>query len=279
VVVAANAERPGVNVHCESVVHIYQTPNGAVVSLRGVDLDVDAGEALALLGPSGSGKSTLLSLLAGLIKPTAGRVRVGELDMNALSGSDLVAMRSGLVGLALQDAARNLLPYATAQQNVQFAQRRRAVRPRQLLEQLGIGSLAGRQVSTLGGGEQQQIALAVAVASEPRLLLLDEPTSQLDPIERDRVIELIRTLNDEVGMTVIAVTHDPAVAGSMPRTVTIRDGRVGSEGRRGEDYAVVGRDGTIQLPPDVLQLLPPGTLVRLHRQRGGVDLRHSDRQQ
>jgi ABC-type lipoprotein export system ATPase subunit len=268
-----------VNVHCESVVHIYQTPNGAVVSLRGVDLDVDAGEALALLGPSGSGKSTLLSLLAGLIKPTAGRVRVGELDMNALSGSDLVAMRSGLVGLALQDAARNLLPYATAQQNVQFAQRRRAVGPRQLLEQLGIGSLAGRQVSTLGGGEQQQIALAVAVASEPRLLLLDEPTSQLDPIERDRVIELIRTLNDEVGMTVIAVTHDPAVAGSMPRTVTIRDGRVGSEGRRGEDYAVVGRDGTIQLPPDVLQLLPPGTLVRLHRQRGGVDLRHSDRQQ
>ena len=148
-----------------------------------------------------------------------------------------------------------------------------------MLEQLGIGSLAGRQVSTLGGGEQQQIALAVAVASEPRLLLLDEPTSQLDPIERDRVIELIRTLNDEVGMTVIAVTHDPAVAASMPRTVTIRDGRVGSEGRRGEDYAVVGRDGTIQLPPDVLQLLPPGTLVRLHRQRGGVDLRHSDRQQ
>jgi putative ABC transport system ATP-binding protein len=269
----------GVDVHCERVVHLYQTPNGAVVSLRGVDLDVARGEAVALLGPSGSGKSTLLSLLAGLIKPTAGRVLVGELDMGTLASAELVALRSGIVGIALQDAARNLLPYATAEQNVEFAQRRRRIRPRQLLEQLGIGALASKRVSELGGGEQQRIALAVAVASEPRLLLLDEPTSQLDSGERDRVIDLIRLLNYEVGMTLIAVTHDPEVAAAMPRTVTIRDGRVGSEGRRGEDYAVVSRDGTIQLPPDILQQLPPGTLVKLTRHPGGVDLHNSGDQQ
>jgi ABC-type lipoprotein export system ATPase subunit len=266
----------GVEVHCQSVVHIYSTALGSVVSLRGVDLDLAAGEAIALLGPSGSGKSTLLAILAGLLAPTAGRVLVGRHDMGRLSRAELIKLRSGTIGLAVQDAPRNLLPYATAEQNVEFAQRTNSISAKRLLEQLGIGALANKSIAELGGGEQQQIALAVAVASQPQLLLLDEPTSQLRPAERDTVIDLIRLLNDEVGMTVIAVTHDPAVAASMPRTVTIRDGRAGTEGRRGEDYTVVGRDGTIQLPPDVLAALPAGTLLRVHRQPDGIDLRSAE---
>lgn len=268
---------PGVAVHCDSVVHIYTTPVGAVASLRGVDLDVAAAEAIALLGPSGSGKSTLLLILAGLLRPTAGRVLVGDADLAQLSGHELVAFRSGVMALTLQEGTHNLLPYATAEQNVAFACPNGQVRPGQLLAQLGLGHLRRTPVTHMGGGEQQRVALAVAVAPRPRLLLLDEPTSQLDSAERDTVIELIRQLNSELGITVIAVTHDAAVASSMPRAITIRDGRVGSESRRGEDYAVVGRDGTIQLPPDVLKILPPGTLIRVHRQPGGVDLRDSGR--
>lgn len=263
---------PGIEVHCQGLVHIYQTQIGAVVSLRGVDLDVAEGEAVALVGPSGSGKSTLLSLLAGLLTPTAGRVLIGEWDLARLSRPELARLRADTVGMALQDSSRNLLPYATAEQNVQFAHPPSARTAARLLSQLGIPDLARRQVSHLGGGERQQVALAVAVASQPRLLLLDEPTNQLQADERDRIIDLIKLLNSEVGMTVIAVTHDDAVASSMPRTVTIRDGRVGAEGRRGENYAVVGRDGTVQLPPNVIESLPPGTLLRVHERADGIDL-------
>jgi putative ABC transport system ATP-binding protein len=129
-------------------------------------------------------------------------------------------------------------------------------------------------VALLSGGEQQRIAVAAGIATGARLLLVDEPTAALDAGERDSVISLLEQVNNDLGTTVVVVTHDVAVAGAMGRTVTIRDGRIGAEGRHGEEYAVVGRDGSVQLPPDVLAILPPDSLVRIHRHPAGVDLRN-----
>ncbi len=278
---AAPAEAPprGIDIHCDGVVLLYSSDEGDVVALRGVDLDVDPGEALALLGPSGSGKSSMLALLAGLLRPSAGRVLVGKNDMGRLNNRQLTRLRATEVSLVLQDPARNLLPYGTSEQNVAFAQRGARARrhsppwsPEEVLERLGIGHLADRTVASLSGGEQQRVAIAAGASLGPKLLLVDEPTSQLDTVNRDRVIEMLLEINQTLGTTVVSVTHDQAVAQAMPRTVSIRDGRIGAEGRRGQEYAVVAKDGSIQLPADVLDLMPSGTLVRVLRRPRGVEL-------
>lgn len=274
-------ERAGLAVRCEEVVHIYRLSGNDVVALRGVDLEVDPGETVALLGPSGSGKSTVLSLLAGLLRPSAGRVLIGTNDIARMSERQLLALRSNDVGIVVQGPGRNLLPYATAADNVRFAQQavprrsgRRLLSPAALLDRLGLSGIARQRPASLSGGEQQRLSLAVGLATGPGVLLADEPTSQLDTESRDAVLDLLRTANIELGTTVVLVSHDPVVAHAMGRSVTIRDGRVGSEGRHGEEYAVVGRDGSVQLPTDVLDLLPPGTLARVVRHAHGVELRN-----
>ena len=176
----------GLDAHCYSLVHLYTSENAQVVALRGVDLDIDSGEMVALLGPSGTGKSTLLKLLGGLIHPTAGRIVVDGRDLRSLSATELRLLRATEIGIVLQDAGTNLLPYATSEQNVWFAQigARRAGRavqdPEAVLAQLDLGELSGERVNQLSGGAQQLVALAVGVATRPNLLLVDEPTSQLD---------------------------------------------------------------------------------------------------
>jgi putative ABC transport system ATP-binding protein len=269
----------GADVHCESVVYIYSMPEGDVVALRGVDLDIDAGESVALLGPSGSGKSTLLSLLAGLIRPSGGVIRIADRDVGRMTSRELIGFRSSVVSLVLQSASLNLLPYATVLENVQFAQagsgRTRDTvlfKPLDLLSELGLTGISKQPAATLSGGDQKVVALAMAIATNPRLLLVDEPSSDLDPKSRNDVMQTLARFNAEFGTTLLIVTHDPAIASAVPRSLTIRDGRVGTEGRRGEEFAVIGRDGSLQLPPDVLESLPPGTLLRVHRRQGGVDL-------
>ncbi|MGH9172521.1 MAG: ABC transporter ATP-binding protein [Acidimicrobiales bacterium] len=273
---------PGLAVNCLGIVHLYHLEGAEVVALRGVDLDIDAGEMLALLGPSGAGKSTLLRMLGGLIKPSAGRVLVGGRDLTRMPPNELREFRASEIGIVLQDAASNLLPYATVAENVGFAARgaqqrnsptafNRAELPG-LLDLLGIAHLASERLSALSGGDQQRAALAAGAAGGGRLLLIDEPTSQLDAEARDSVIEALHVLHQALTATIVMVTHDPTVAASVPRTVTIRDGRVGSEGHHGTQYAVVGRDGAVQLPPEILELLPPLTLVRLQRLPNGVEL-------
>jgi ABC-type lipoprotein export system ATPase subunit len=180
----------------------------------------------------------------------------------------------------LQNPARNLLPYETALGNVMFSQqptrRRPAVkrsRSMALLESVGLTSRVHHRAGRLSGGEQQRLAVAVALANGPRLLLADEPTSQLDRASSDAVVDLIRGANHDLGTTVVLVTHDPEVGAALQRTVTIRDGRVGAEGRAGEEYLVVGRDGTVQLPEDLLEVLPPGSLAEAHRTERGIELR------
>ncbi|HEU5034277.1 MAG TPA: ABC transporter ATP-binding protein [Mycobacteriales bacterium] len=265
---------------CDNLVHVYGTPGAEVAALRGVDFAVKPGETVALLGPSGAGKTTLLWHLAGLLHPTAGSVEVAGRRLAGLGPRELAAFRLREIGVVLQNPGRNLLPYDTAVGNVLFAQRptRRSGaskrrRAAALLEAVGLAHVASRIAGRLSGGEQQRLAIAVALANSPSLLLADEPTSQLDPTSAAAVLELIRSVNQEFGTTVVAVTHDAAVGAALGRTVTIRDGRVGAEGRSGEDYVVVGRDGTVQLPPELLDALPPGTLARAVRHDHGVDLR------
>jgi putative ABC transport system ATP-binding protein len=269
-------------VRCESLVQVYGTQGQEVTALRGIDLTVTAGETVAMLGPSGSGKSTLLWLLAGLLRPTAGLVEVCGRRLADLKPSAAAKMRLLDVGMVMQTPGRNLLPYETAAGNVIFAQaparlshaarRRRAAT---LLETVGLSQVAHRRAGRLSGGEQQRLAVAVALANGPRLLLADEPTSQLDHASAAAVTGLIKAANENLGTTVIVVTHDPAVGSAFRRTVTIRDGKVGAEGRAGEDYLVVARDGSVQLPQDMLEVLPPGTLARAVRTEHGVELRRA----
>lgn len=274
-----NSSLTGLAVVCRRVVHIYRAEGGDVVALAGVDLDIAPGERVALVGPSGSGKSTLIALLAGLMRPSAGRVQIGLVDIGRISEGELARLRGTDLGVVLQGARRNLLPYATVLSNVWLAQRRAAhVRPADLepperiLALLGLTGMGHRKVQDLPPGAAQRAAIAVGMAASPGLLLVDEPTSQLDRSARDEVLAALEAVNTERGTTIVAVTHDPDVGARLGRAVTIRDGRVGSEGRDGREFAVIAGDGTVQLPPDVLDALPPGTLLTVEHANGKVTL-------
>ncbi|MGZ4627639.1 ABC transporter ATP-binding protein [Oryzihumus sp.] len=269
----------GMPVRTTGLVHIYRADGHDVAALAGVDLSVEAGDMVGLLGPSGSGKSTLLSLFGGLLRPSAGKIHVGEHELSSLPEPALDDLRARDIGLVLQGAARNLLPYLTPVQNVEFAQgaaRRQGVsalpNPAEVLELVGMHRHARRPLAGLTPGHLQLLAVGVAVATLPGLLLADEPTSQLDHEARGTVLDTLARVNREFGTTVVLVTHDPEVAAAMRRTVTIRDGRIGGEGRNGEEYAVVSADGALPLPPHVLEILPPGTLVRVHLEDGTIQL-------
>ena len=270
------ATRGGLQVSTRGLVHIYRADGHDVAALSGVDLVVNPGEVVGLLGPSGAGKSTLLTLFGGLMRPSAGRVLVGDHELSTMSEVELDAFRAAEVGLVLQGAARNLLPYLTARQNVEFAQRsalkagREVPSPGEVLELVGLGHAARQPLPSLPPGNLQLAALAVALASRPGLLLGDEPTSQLHHTSRDVVLDALHRVNREWGTTIVVVTHDPDVAARLPRTVTIRDGRVGGEGRAGEEYAVVAADGSLPLPPAAVAAFPPGALVRVHQTEDGV---------
>lgn len=281
-----STRQQSIAVRCDGLVHIFRPAGTEVVALRDVDLLVEQGESVAVLGPSGAGKTTLLWVLAGLLRPTAGQLWVHGQEISKLSIAALDRFRSGHVGVVLQNPARNLIAYATAAQNVAFAQRAGSARRRerrqriaQLLDATGLSELAGHPAGRLSGGEQQRLAVAVALANQPRLVLADEPTSQLDRESAQRVVELLADAEHRFGATVVVVSHDPTISRAFDRTVTIRDGRVGAESRLGEDYVVVGRDGSVQLPPELHDALPPGGLARVVRTADGVRLVRADTDQ
>lgn len=272
----------GVAVACRRVVHIYRVEGSDVVALSGVDLSISAGEMVALVGPSGSGKSTLIALLAGLMRPSAGRIVVGGYDIGKLSDAELNRLRGTEIGVVLQGADRNLLPYATLYRNLWLAQRRAAAtrgieldEPERILDLVGLTGEAKTKPGELAAGQRQRAALAVGIAAGPGLLLVDEPTSQLDTSGRDEVLAALEAVNRQRETTIVVVTHDLAVGARLGRVVTIRDGRVGAEGRDGQDFAVVAGDGTIQLPPEVLGEFPPGTLFLVDHEDGSVRLHSS----
>ncbi len=252
---------------------------GDVLALAGVDLSIAPGEMLALVGPSGSGKSTLIALLAGLMRPSAGRINIGTYDMGKLSDAEISRLRGTEIGVVLQGAARNLLPYASLHRNIWLAQRRAAHTkgitlddPDRILDLVGLPGQGRRRLTDLTPGGRQRAALAVGIATGPGLLLVDEPTSRLDTAGRDEVLDALETVNAERQTTIVVVTHDNEVGARLGRAVTIRDGRVGAEGRDGQDFAVVAGDGTVQLPPEVLGSYPPGTLFTVQQVEGEVTL-------
>ncbi len=258
-----------------ALVHLYRTEGHDVAALSGVDLSVGAGEVVGLLGPSGSGKSTLLALLAGLFRPSAGKIFVGDHELSSLTPEQLDAFQARETSLMLQGARRNLVPYLTVRENVAFA-RAEAARlgaevpgVDRVLDLVGAADFADGRPQRLSQGQLQMAALAVAMAPAPGVLLADEPTSALDRVARERIIDALLQVNDQQGTTVVVVTHDPEVAERLPRTVTIRDGRIGGEGRSGQEYAVVTADGFVPLPVHLREELPPGTLLRLTRTDGG----------
>jgi ABC-type lipoprotein export system ATPase subunit len=272
----------GALIVCDRLVRIYTAEGIEVQALQGLDLVVEAGELTALVGASGSGKSTLMNILAGLDAPTAGAVRVAGNDLAVMSAGQRLGYRRSVVGFIWQQTARNLLPYLTALQNIELPLRlagtRRAARRTRagdLLDVLSVGHCAGRRPDQMSGGEQQRVAIAVALANAPSVLLADEPTGELDSATAASVFGALQTANSELGVTVLVVTHDPAVSSMVRRTIAIRDGRTATETLRhgtadssgglghGVEYAVLDRAGRLQLPHEMTESLGMRDRVRL----------------
>ena len=290
---AGGADRLAGHIVCDGLVRIYKTDGVEVVALQGLDLVVDRGELLAIVGASGSGKSTVLNILSGLDVPTAGVARVAGYDLLAMSAKTRLAYRRRTVGFVWQQTARNLLPYLSARENVELPVRlarggRRAARARadELLELVGLADRADRRPGRLSGGEQQRCAVAVALANDPEVLFADEPTGELDEATAVEVFGALRAVNAELGVTVVVVTHDRNVAGEVRRAVAIRDGRTAAEVRRSarrgsdgvdelvsEEYAVLDRAGRLQLPAAFVEALTLRDRVRLTLERDHVAVR------
>jgi ABC-type lipoprotein export system ATPase subunit len=265
---------------CENLVKIYKVADLEVVALQGIDLTIQSGEMLALIGPSGSGKSTLMNILGGLDTPTAGRVSVGNYNLLEMTRREQVLYRRREVGFVWQQTARNLLPYLSAQENVELPMvldgvpaRQRRQRARMLLEQVGLGGRLRHRPDRLSGGEQQRVAIAVAMANQPRLLLADEPTGEVDSEAAEQIFSTLRAFNREAGVTIIIVTHDVSVASRVDRVIGMRDGRTSTEIVRRRDsagqiasadeYAIVDRAGRLQLPQAYLEQLGIAERARL----------------
>lgn len=256
-------------IHCEGLVKIYKTEDLEVMALQGLNLEVKKGEMMAIIGSSGSGKSTLLNILGGLDRPTAGKVRVGEWDLVKISDKDLVKYKRNTVGFIWQNNARNLIPYLTALDNVTVPMmlngKYDVERAKMLLEAVGLGHRMYNRLQQLSGGEQQRVAIAIALANEPQLLLADEPTGAVDTETSNLIMDIFRKLNQEMGVTIVIVTHDLSLARKVDRVVNIRDGLTSTELLRHthlsqsrehhQEYVVVDRVGRLQIPQDYLNAL------------------------
>ena len=210
---------------------VYRTGAGDVAALDGIELSIGEGELVAVEGPSGSGKSTMLQLLGALDRPTSGSLSFAGRDVARMSDRDLTALRLRDIGFVFQSF--NLIPTLTAAENVEVAmvptgveRKRRRSAAIELLERVGLAARAAHLPSRLSGGEQQRVAIARALANEPRVVLADEPTGNLDSATADEVVETLRSLSFERGVTVIVVTHAEEVASRTGRRIRLRDGRV-----------------------------------------------------
>lgn len=256
----------GVAVATRGLVHIYRTEGRDVAALAGVNLDIAGGTTLGLLGPSGAGKSTLLTLLAGLDRPTAGTITVGETRIDQLTSSALDDWRRHHASLVLQGGARNLIDYLTVEENVKLSGLGSDGGPTagDLLGMVGMApDIYSRHPDQLSPTDTQLAALCVGVASSSSLLLADEPTASLDKTATQKVVTALLRLNAELGTTVLTVTHDPTLAEAMAQTVSIRDGRVGGQMRDGVELAILAPDGSLPLPDALLDTWEPGTAVQI----------------
>ena len=294
-----NAATPPINaddvprelhVACRDLFKIYKIADLEVVALRGLDLAVPKGEVLAIVGASGSGKSSLLNVLAGLDVPSAGTAFVNGRDLLALSEADLVHYRREEVGFVWQQTGRNLIPYLSSQQNIEVpmilaGRSRRAARERasELIEAVGLGGKRRQRPNQLSGGEQQRVSIGVALANDPPLLLAYEPTGELDTHTSEEIFELFRQLSRQFGITIIIVTHDPAIAARVDRVVAIRDGSIATETVRRiehagtemlavvhDEFAVVDSAGRLQIPKPLAETVDLGSRVLVDHRDGQI---------
>jgi peptide/nickel transport system ATP-binding protein len=266
---------------CDNLFKIYKVADLEVVALQGLDLQMARGQVMALVGPSGVGKSTLLNVIGGLDTPSAGGVRVAGWDLLRMNDRQRVTYKRQVVGFVWQQPARNLLPYLSARENVELPMQHRGVkanvrerRALELLEVVGLADRADFRPERLSGGEQQRVALAVALANNPPLLLGDELTGQVDSASAMRVIDALLAINRAFGTTAVIVTHDPLVASRVDRVVTIRDGRTSTEIRRRrergngnveeQEWVILDRVGRLQLPRAYVNTLEMRERVKVH---------------
>jgi putative ABC transport system ATP-binding protein len=267
-------------IRCEGLVKIYKTAEIEVVALQGLNLTIEAGEMMAIIGNSGSGKSTLLNILGGLDRPSAGLVGVGPWDLLKITETQLVQYKRETVGFIWQNNARNLLPYLTALENVEtvmmLSGKLDRIYAKELLERVGLAHRLHSKLQQLSGGEQQRVAIAISLANRPALLLADEPTGSVDSETAERIMDIFRALNKEFGVTIVIVTHDLSLAHKVNRVVAIRDGQTSSEmirrevdesnslksenepqasQDRHEEFIVLDRAGRLQVPKVYLDAL------------------------
>ena len=284
-------------IECSGLFKIYKAAELEVVALRGLELTVGGGEIIAIVGASGSGKSTLLNILAGYDAPSAGTVRVGNYDLLQMTNREVVEYRRHEVGFIWQETSRNLFPYLSALENVELPMvisgapgPERQQRARELLDVVGLAHRADHKPAQLSGGEQQRVAIAVGLSNQPPLLLADEPTGELDDETGEEVLELLNTVNTDIGTTVIIVTHDPAIATSVGRAIAIKDGKTSTETTREvsferklggaasdtEEFLLIDSAGSVQIPREILDELSIGRRVRVDMKDGKVTLESGD---
>ncbi len=281
---------------CENLVKIYKTKDLEVLALQGLELTIAAGELMAIIGNSGSGKSTFLNMVGGLDRPSAGKLTVDGKDLFKLGEKELVDYKRDTVGFVWQNNARNLLPYLSAWQNVQlpmrFAHGERGKRQREraleLLEMVGMSHKKDSRLNQLSGGEQQRIAIAIALANRPKILLADEPTGSVDTKTGNYILDVFRELNRNLGLTIVIVTHDRMLSKKVSRVVAIRDGKTSSEmivkqsyadrldsigafEEAHDEYAVLDKAGRVQIPREYLDGLGiHGNKVRMELENGRI---------
>lgn len=288
-------------IQCENLVKIYKTKDIEVLALQGLEITIEKGELMAIIGNSGSGKSTFLNMIGGLDRPSAGRLIVDGKDLFKLTDRQLVEYKRETVGFVWQNNARNLLPWLSAWQNVQTpmlfgSTKQKKERAFELLELVGLKHRANSRLNQLSGGEQQRVAIAIALANNPKLLLADEPTGSVDVATSDYILDMFRRLNKELGLTIVIVTHDRMLSKKVNRVVSIRDGKTSSErimkqsyleqyeslGKLAidsvseetqEEFAVLDRVGRLQIPQELLQKAGiSGNKVRLDYHDGRITL-------
>ena len=278
---------------CENLVKIYKVAELETVALQGLDLAVLQGEMLGIVGVSGSGKSTLMNILGGLDRPSAGRVWVNNHDLVKMSDIDLDTYRRHEVGFVWQQGTRNLIPYLSALDNIVMpmmldgiSRRKARKQAEELLQAVELADRAGHNLLHLSGGEQQRVAIAVAMANHPALLLADEPTGELDTETAQKIYQTFRSLNQETGVTIVIVSHDQSIARHVDRVVEVRDGKLATEtvrhngDRSGYQMAeefqklvVLDSAGRLQIPQEYLDELGIGRRVHLERTEDGILIR------